>query len=379
MHNLSNIKQYIFSRSISSAYFWGAISIPYLTFRQFSIQGAYGIIGLYSLLVVLFEYPTGVVGDTYGHKASINLGNLLGFTGMVLMAQSGKYSPYIAISVMALAASLVSGSDIALLKHISNNFKKDLSNLKALQGITLFLAMTIAGFLASINILIPVYATGFSWLISYLLMSPVVDPSPRSDRDRGNIYQTSLESLRAVKNSIPLAAIIVFGGIAGGYMGSVKTLINSLGPLISLDLKLVGVFVGLSMLSRTVGYKIANQISHIRTRYIIAISVIVLILGSAISHQLTVVSLIAGNNLFLSIINFRITIEINDLIPNTIRASILSFKNLVTRLFSSLYLFGSGYILGIIGLDALLLVTALIIAIGSLGYLIVTNKQLPTN
>lgn len=76
---------------------------------------------LYNIATVVLELPTGLVGDFFGKKFSIQVGVLLLFfhtAGMLLL--SGPF--LVALSLVeALAYSLQSGSEQALLFEIARN------------------------------------------------------------------------------------------------------------------------------------------------------------------------------------------------------------------------------------------------------------------
>ena len=107
---------------------------------------------LFNIATVVLELPTGLVGDFFGKKFSIQVGVLLLFfhtAGMLLL--SGPF--LVALSLVeALAYSLQSGSEQALLYEIARNAgqeKKYHARLDANRGRS-FLDSSVARFKSSL-------------------------------------------------------------------------------------------------------------------------------------------------------------------------------------------------------------------------------------
>lgn len=365
--SLSDINRYLIGRSVSSAYFWGAISIPYLVYRGFSIAEAFSLIGLYSLLIVILEFPTGVIGDLYGHKLSIIISNLTGALVMFILAQDlPHYGYYLLIILAAISSSMLSGSDDALLKSISPNFSKSLATIRALEMLVASISIAAGGFIAKYSMPLPIFLTGVFWLLSLFFIFPIHNPHKLIKG--ANLFSASFVSLGVIFSSFSLLGLILYAGINGGFAMSIKTLINSFSPALGLDLGLIGLFVGLGMLMRAVFYQFSYLFAPVRNRNLFLLVLLNLIfLGLVPPGYLSLLLLCLVNGL-TAVIGIRADLAINNLVADQIRASVLSFKNLFIRLFSSGYLFISGIAIESSYFRLLMLFTLIIYMLAGFGF-----------
>lgn len=112
---------------------------------------------LFNITTVVLELPTGLIGDFFGKKFSIQVGVLLLFfhtAGMLLL--SGPFLAVLSL-VEALAYSLQSGSEQALLYEIARNagqgerFLTINARLLAAQSIATGMAIVLGSFIAQVS------------------------------------------------------------------------------------------------------------------------------------------------------------------------------------------------------------------------------------
>lgn len=112
---------------------------------------------LFNIATVVLELPTGLIGDFFGKKFSIQVGVLLLFfhtAGMLLL--SGPFLVVLSL-VEALAYSLQSGSEQALLYEIARNagqgerFLTINARLLAAQSIATGVAIVLGSFIAQVS------------------------------------------------------------------------------------------------------------------------------------------------------------------------------------------------------------------------------------
>lgn len=380
MKNKGSASSLIIARSMGAVYFWGAISIPYLVYRGFSIQEAFGLLGIYSLLVVLLEFPTGVIGDVFGHKFSVKMSFFLGAISMLLLAQDvPKQFYYVQTVLMALSASLISGSDSALLRRISPDFKRDLSRASSLENIIMSATVGAGGFIASIHMALPLYLTALAWLFGGYLIHRIPVGDVRSAKTSGNIFRQAGNSISFVWGNLPLMALILYAMVNSGYLFDVKTIINSAAPQLGIDLRLIGIFVTLSFVSRSLGYHLAGKIEHVRTRDLYIAATVVFASVCLLPPSLLSLTVLALQTGLLAIIRIRTELAINDLVSDHLRASVLSLNNLLARLVSGSYLFFSGYVLQFFDVRYLMAVTVPLYTAAGLGYVYLTKYHAQKN
>jgi predicted MFS family arabinose efflux permease len=88
---------------------------PYYSSFGLTLQDFLLVQSIFAIAVVLFEFPTGYIGDRFGHHRSIQLGLLCSTAGWVVMCFSQSFTLFaIAEICMALGSALISGSDSAL-------------------------------------------------------------------------------------------------------------------------------------------------------------------------------------------------------------------------------------------------------------------------
>ncbi|MDQ6985117.1 MAG: hypothetical protein Q9M91_01035 [Candidatus Dojkabacteria bacterium] len=81
---MKNIKLIYLFNIFSTPTFWFATLIPYLTkYKSFTEVQALSAVGTFSLMVLLFEVPTGVIADKVSRKLSLYLGGLSNMIAMI--------------------------------------------------------------------------------------------------------------------------------------------------------------------------------------------------------------------------------------------------------------------------------------------------------
>lgn len=103
-------------KALSWFYIALAYLYPYYADLGLSFQSYLSLIAIFSAGVVVFEFPTGYIGDRIGHHRSIQIGLFFSTLGWMVLYLSSTFGWFaIAELCMALGMALVSGSDSALL------------------------------------------------------------------------------------------------------------------------------------------------------------------------------------------------------------------------------------------------------------------------
>ena len=72
--------------------------------------------GIFSIAMVIMEYPSGYLSDRIGYRAALNLASLLGIIGWGLYTIADSFTQVlIAEIILGFSISFISGSDSALL------------------------------------------------------------------------------------------------------------------------------------------------------------------------------------------------------------------------------------------------------------------------
>jgi len=95
------------------------VYIPFLHSRGLRTAEILDLQAIYSLAVMAFEIPTGLVCDLLGRRRTIILGACLNLAGLLGFAAAGRFATYAAVQlVLASGWSLVSGADVAMIYDV---------------------------------------------------------------------------------------------------------------------------------------------------------------------------------------------------------------------------------------------------------------------
>ncbi|KXK26746.1 MAG: Major Facilitator Superfamily protein [candidate division WS6 bacterium OLB20] len=369
--------RFLLSKVFSLTYFWIAVSVPYLLYRGLSIDQALGVIAFYGILISILEYPTGVIGDYYGHRVSMIAGNLLYGISMLVMAMPGGIPVYVLASILlALGGSLISGSDEAFLKTISNDFKHDIARLSSLEDFVLMVVAVTGGILASFSMTLPVVLTGmFGFAAVAVLLTIQHDATVRDHKQHeGNIFTTARAGLRKVRHDRVLLGLIVSFSAFGAVAQAVKSLFGSFSDVFALPVEYIGVLVGAGMLLRALAKRNAARFDHVPDFMLLALMVAGLALAASGSIATAVLGLLVFNS-FFGVIAIRSKVRIHDGVEDSIRASVLSFNSLVSRFVHSGVLSGMGFMIAASSFSQLMMYLSVLIAVASILFI---SVKIPT-
>ncbi len=130
---MTNLQKYTISQVLRDSMWWMAVGPLYFMARGLTLDQVYIMISAFSVSMVIFEFPTGVIADKFSHKKSVIISGILGTIVQFLFMAPANFYFYTGLFILAdLFSALRSGSDIATLHKLSNNFQKDLSKIKTI-------------------------------------------------------------------------------------------------------------------------------------------------------------------------------------------------------------------------------------------------------
>lgn len=334
------LKLFYLSQGLGLVYFWISLAIPYLMYRGFTSAEAFSLMAMYQFIGVFMEYPTGVVGDRFGYRRTLFLANTLNALAMITLAQPGPSWVYATgLVILALGAGFSSGNNQGLLKTVSLNPRRDTANLTALAEFVIFLSSVAGAWIGAISYELALYisaAAMFGGNIPLLFVPSDTHLHPKSLPLKTIIK----DGLIALKNPL-LSQLFLILAVFGGFFFSTKSIIGSFADLYGFDLKLIGLFVGMSALSRAVGSKLYAQYQGLSKFHIlIFLATTILIMAATPVYGIITAILLfhLANGYLLSIIDG----DIHELAKDHTRSSLFSLRRLIMRLFSSGYLFVYG-------------------------------------
>ena len=315
-------------------------------FEVFSIQA------FFSLCVLLFEVPTGYIGDRFGWNFSLILGAYFAVFSMFLLMISFHYGMFlIAEFFMALSYCLFSGSDSALLYETLVDLNREQDYL-AEEGMLLAcgyvsegVAAIVGGVLAYISIRLPFVSNFFALLLLIPLSYFLLQPSNHQSLARPGL---AMEGKRYLRNdfskiinfvrSEPLIKwVAIYSGFSGFLALASAWLMQSYFKLTGFEIYYIGIIWALLNFSRSLAAGwvgvINYRIGTIRLFFFAPLIMggCALFMGLYVSLGAMIVGLLiqAMRGLQLPLV-FTI---INNRTSSDVRAAVLSLEGMMMRLF----------------------------------------------
>jgi MFS family permease len=365
MSDLTKIK---ISRIFFSMIFWIPVAVLYFQYRGLSLSQMYWIVSLQSLLVVLLEYPTGVIGDHFGHKQSVFWGYVITGLGFVLIALKLPFWGYCLVwSLTSLGGALTSGSDTALLYSASKDFKKDSAWISSVTGIVFPISTALAGIIARWSLPMTLLLTGLTTLVSAAFI--IFVRSNVVDKKEGNIFSRARKGLIEINTNKNISFVIYSSAVLLMYGLSQKWIITPSFERININVFYYGfIFAALNFVMAQAG-QIYKRVGHIKEWILLLICFV-----ASLSIMFKVTSLPAIFIIFIvfGYYKFQSDIVINEFVEGSVRASALSYRNLVAKLLE----FGFIAIIGALVLKLPFAQTTIVISL-IIGLLILLSYAVP--
>ena len=175
---------------INSGLMWGRFFIPVLALfyiaskvplQQFTI-----IMGVFSLVIVIFEIPSGVIADLLGRKNALLISRLLFLAEIFLIAfYNGFWIFLIAKIISGIGVSLTSGTTGSILYDSLKNIKKEKeyrkhsSRVFLISNVSMAVIFIIGAYLFSINAKLPAILSlpliGLGFILTFFYTEPFVN------------------------------------------------------------------------------------------------------------------------------------------------------------------------------------------------------------
>ena len=336
---------------------------------------------LFNIATVVLELPTGLVGDFFGKKFSIQVGVLLLFfhtAGMLLL--SGPF--LVALSLVeALAYSLQSGSEQALLYEIVRNagqgerFLTINARLLAAQSIATGVAIVLGSFIAQVSWSALYVCVSVFYLLQLSLLYPIERTetirSESSGEERFDVAKIFRRETWCVGESAFAILLLLIGtSMLDGFYGSYYNLNQLVFDAFHVPVSIIGIFFGASYAVNATAYIAADFFSsRFGKRNTMLGSMLIeaglfLILPWLASNPLCLFGLSMVLCFLPEVVYITSENLIQDGIADDLRATILSAASLVRALFSAMFFSVFGYVLGLYPIQmALGIIGAIAIAI----------------
>lgn len=354
---------------------WWPIWVIYLTdYRGFSLTQVSGLEGLFWLVIVLSEVPTGAVADRYGRKLSLILGGAF-WGGSVLVF--GVASSYLVVLLSYVAwgfgLTFTSGADAALrfesLKALGREHEYSrvagiswgLGSLGAVAG------MLIGAPIASAtNLAVPILMSAGIGFLSMIVAFSFKEPNLDDGEVRLDYRKLIGESARTAWRSTAVRTMLFLAAV---LLASANAVIVFSQPFLEqhdVSVGLFGIVQAPMRVGGIVGAIAAYRIGSLLGLRATLIASAVLLAGSyallggwssVFAFGVTAVIFLLFNMLHPLIENY-----LNHRIPNAQRATILSFKQLLTSIVIASIQPVQGVIADYVSLEAMFWSTAAFVA-----------------
>lgn len=340
---------------------------------------------VYSIAVVAFEIPAGYLADAWGRRNTLILGCTLAFGGFLCYSFSYTLGAFFLAEVLlGTGQSMVSGADSALLYDTMLGNRREDEYLKYEGKVTMIgnfseaSAGLVSGFLAAYSLRLPFYCQTLIAFIGIPAALMLRDYSTRVKVTNpvANILHIIRYSLITNKN---LCYDIMFSGIIGAATLTMAWFVQPI--LMSIDTPTTLYGIIWTVLNMTVG--IAALYSDKLNRLLGENRTYLLILIFISGGYLLVAYNISYFGLFLLFLfyivrGFATPIlkgYINKQTFSEMRATVLSIRNFIIRLLFAAMAPFIGWLSDAYSLSAALQVTALIIFIPGLAFLLLQWKK----
>jgi MFS family permease len=163
--------------------FFAPIWALYVQQNLFTVQNVAVIISIQAIAGVIFELPTGAIGDLFGRRKTIVVGSFLFlFSVVVLYFANTLYLFVIYAFLSALGSSLINGTNSALIydtlkeENKEQYYKKVNGTLQALWPLGATIASIFGGYLAQTSLSLSVLITLIPFSISFSLLLFLKEP-----------------------------------------------------------------------------------------------------------------------------------------------------------------------------------------------------------
>jgi MFS family permease len=317
----------------------------------------------YSMSMVLFEIPTGYFADIYGRKASMMVGAIFGFLGLIAFSMAHGFWSFMLVQIfMGLGLALYSGANSALVyeslkeQNREVEYQKVWGNMQFYKIMMVALSSVIGGVIADIfTMRYTIYVSMPFYLLVVWVALSFHEPKRAKVKPKKGYGKLFMKELKEILfKSHTLKWIIGYSGLILAFNQSVYPMYQSYFELIELDL----LYFGLVFASFQVVSAFSSKFAHRAQKRMGKRNILVLLpFMVGVSYWLMGSYLVAWGFLFIFIQQFvrgfRMVVindYINNLVESEHRATILSIESLFSKLMLTIMLLVWGVSLEFISL-----------------------------
>lgn len=305
---------------------------------------------IYSISIVVLEIPSGYLADVLGRKRTLIIGSILGFIGFFTYSISFGFIGFlIAEIILGFGQSLISGADSAMLYDTLDEMERKDEYVKyegrviSVGNLAETIAGIIGGLLVGISLRFPYIAQTVVAFIAIPASLTLIEPKKNAKMIKiGFRYILKIVKYSLVDNK-NLRWNILHSSIIGASTLTMATIVVQ--PyLLEVEIPLFYFGIIWPALNLTVGlvslyaYKMENKLKKFKSLLIISIFIPLgfILLSQVINYWGVLILLVFY--MFRGFATPVLKNYINQLTESDIRATVLSVRNFVIRIFYALIL-----------------------------------------
>jgi len=369
----SNIWKLYLYMALYSLMFFTPIIVLFYQANGLSLTQIMIIQSIASILFVLLEVPSGYFADIFGRKKALMLTGIFAAIAMLIFALGANFYHFLFAAILwATAGIFISGADSAFiydtLKDLKkeNQYKKIWGNVVFCYSIGVSLASIIGGLLGKLNFRYPFYA-----MIPFMLLLIPLSLSFKEPQRHKPIYTKNyiFDLLKIIKSSVlknkKLRWLLAYSAIIVGFINVAYFLYQPYFKLSGLNI----VYFGIIFAGFNVVVAISAKYSHLLEEKIgQKYSLILLFILTGVSF------LLMSNFIYLFSFAFALLIQlvkgfssvvvsdyVHQLTDSRIRATVLSVKSLIEKMFFAAITPFIGWVVDVYSLEQALTLSGIIV------------------
>lgn len=349
------------------------------------LQDVFILKSVYSIVAVVLEIPSGYLADVWGRKKCLITGSILFFLGSLCYALTASFILFLVAEVLlSIGQTLVNGADSALLYDTTAHFKKENRYLRYEGRVTMLgnfaeaIAGIFGGILATYSLRFPFYGQAiiaFSGIPAALTLTEYNFKKKTQNpvREIIKIIRFSL-----ITNKL-LCHNIMFSGIIGAATLTMAWFVQPVLMFLKTPTSYYGIIW--TVLNLTVGIaalysdRLEARLGINKTYAIILIAIVSGYVALAFNLSYTGLLILLIFYIFRGFATPILKGYINQITFSEMRATVLSIRNFIIRLMFAAIAPFIGWLNDTYSLQTALLVSAGIIAIPGLLFLILQIQK----
>jgi len=324
------------------------VIVPFYKNMGLTITEIMMLKSVYSIVIVALEIPSGYFADVIGRKKTLVAGAFLGALGFVIYSFSGSYAGFIVAEIsLGAGQSFISGADSAMLYDtlVSERREKEYTRFEGINAsvgnFSEAFSGIVGGAIALISLRLPFYAQAVIASTAIPAALTLVEPKEIYEKRK-----TGLKDILNILNTIiikerSLRFNLLFSSIIGAATLLMAWFAQPLFEKMLLPLALYGtVWTGLNLVtggSSILAHRIEKRLGESGTLKIIAIVIPVLMFFSGLVPGYAIIPLLIVFYLLRGIATPVLKDYINKNTGSEVRATVMSLRDMVIRVFFSIF------------------------------------------